>query len=123
MRTGKDAESNQRYKRNISIENVEKGDILLIRPGEKIPVDGIVIDGNSAVDESMITGESIAVEKSTGSSVTGATLNKQGMLKIEASRVGKDSTLAQIIKLVETAQGSKAPIQKLADQFSLFCSA
>ncbi len=105
---------------DIAVEEVQKGDVLVIRPGEKIPVDGVVIEGNSSVDESMITGESIPAEKSTGSAVTGATLNKQGLLKIEALRVGKESTLAQIIKLVESAQGSKAPIQKLADQVSAY---
>lgn len=105
---------------DIAVEEVQKGDVLVIRPGEKIPVDGVVIEGNSSVDESMITGESIPAEKSTGSTVTGATLNKQGLLKIEALRVGKESTLAQIIKLVESAQGSKAPIQKLADQVSAY---
>lgn len=105
---------------DIAVEDVLQGDILHIRPGEKIPVDGVVIEGNSSVDESMITGESMPVEKTTGSSVTGATVNKQGFLKIEALRVGKDSTLAQIIKLVENAQGSKAPIQKLADQVSAY---
>lgn len=105
---------------DIAIEDVKKGDVLLIRPGEKIPVDGVVVEGNSSVDESMITGESMPVEKMTGSSVTGATLNRQGLLKVEATRVGKDSTLAQIIKLVEAAQGSKAPIQKLADQVSAY---
>lgn len=105
---------------DIAVEDVQKGDVLLIRPGEKIPVDGVVIEGTSSVDESMITGESMPVEKATGSSVTGATVNKQGLLKMEALRVGKDSTLAQIIKLVENAQGSKAPIQKLADQVSAY---
>jgi len=105
---------------DIAVEEVQKGDFLLIRPGEKIPVDGVVIEGNSSVDESMITGESMPVEKTTGSDVTGATVNKQGLLKVEALRVGKDSTLAQIIKLVENAQGSKAPIQKLADQVSAY---
>jgi Cu+-exporting ATPase len=103
---------------DISIENVNVGDILLIRPGEKVPVDGVVIDGKTTIDESMLTGEPMAVEKSIGDQVTGATINHQGAIKIEAVRVGKDTVLAQIIKLVEEAQGSKAPIQKLADKVS-----
>ncbi|MHA2248379.1 MAG: heavy metal translocating P-type ATPase, partial [Candidatus Hodarchaeales archaeon] len=99
----------------IPIEEVMVGDILLVRPGEKIPADGIVIDGNSSVDESMITGESMPVKKTTNSHVIGATLNKNGILSIKATRVGADTALAQIIKLVEDAQASKAPIQRLAD--------
>ncbi len=102
----------------ISVEDVQVGDILLVKPGEKIPVDGIVIDGYSSVDESMLTGESLPVEKNIGSSVYGATLNKMGYLKIEALKVGKNTALAQIIRMVEEAQGSKAPIQKLADRVS-----
>jgi len=89
-----------------------------VRPGEKIPVDGVVVEGRSAVDESMLTGESLPVEKKPGEAVIGATLNKLGLLKFEATKVGKETALAQIIKLVEDAQGSKAPIQKLADQVS-----
>ena len=92
--------------------------MVLVRPGEKIPVDGVVIEGRSAVDESMLTGESLPVEKGPGDPVIGATLNKLGLLKFEATKVGKETALAQIIKLVEDAQGSKAPIQKLADQVS-----
>jgi Cu+-exporting ATPase len=102
----------------VSIDDVRVGDIVLVRPGEKIPVDGVVIDGRSAVDESMLTGESLPVEKKPGDAVIGATLNKLGLLKFEATKVGKETALAQIIKLVEDAQGSKAPIQKLADQVS-----
>ena len=102
----------------IAVEEVQTGDIVLVRPGEKIPVDGIVIEGRSMADESMLTGESMPVEKSPGSEVIGATLNKQGMLKFEATKVGKETALAQIIRLVEDAQGSKAPIQKLVDQIS-----
>lgn len=98
------------------IEKVEAGDLILIKPGEKIAVDGVVEEGFSVVDESMLTGESIPVEKKPGSTVTGATINKNGLLKIRAVKVGKDSTLAQIIQLVEQAQGSKVPIQRLADQ-------
>jgi Cu+-exporting ATPase len=102
----------------ISIEDVRVGDVVLVRPGEKIPVDGMVIEGRSAVDESMLTGESLPVEKKPGDPVIGATLNKLGMLKFEATKVGKETALAQIIRLVEDAQGSKAPIQKLADKVS-----
>jgi Cu+-exporting ATPase len=102
----------------IPIDDVHVGDILLVRPGETIPVDGVLIEGHSSVDESMLTGESLPVEKGPGDPVTGATLNKLGFLKFEATRVGRETALAQIIKLVEEAQGSKAPIQKLADQVS-----
>src|SRR6185503_19561198 len=102
----------------VPIDEVRVGDMVLVKPGEKIPVDGVVIDGRSAVDQSMLTGESLPVEKKAGDSVIGATLNKLGMLKFEATKVGKETALAQIIKLVEDAQGSKAPIQKLADQVS-----
>jgi Cu+-exporting ATPase len=102
----------------IPIEDVIIGDIVVVRPGEKIPVDGVIIEGRSSVDESMLTGESLPVEKSTGNPVIGATLNKMGYIKFEATKVGRDTALAQIIRLVEDAQGSKAPIQKLADQVS-----
>lgn len=101
--------------KEISIDEVKTGDIILVRPGEKIPVDGIIIQGGSAVDESMVTGESIPVDKEKGDEVIGATLNTSGALKFKATRVGKDTVLSQIIKLVEEAQGSKAPIQRLAD--------
>lgn len=102
----------------VPIENVVVGDILLIKPGEKIPVDGVIVSGQSAVDESMITGESIPVDKKTGDSVIGSTINKHGSLKMRAEKVGKDTALAQIIRVVEQAQGSKAPIQRLADKIS-----
>lgn len=102
----------------VSVDDVRVGDVVLVRPGEKIPVDGVVVEGRSAVDESMLTGESLPVEKKPGEPVIGATLNKLGMLKFEATKVGKETALAQIIKLVEDAQGSKAPIQKMADQVS-----
>lgn len=103
---------------SIPIEEVVVGDVILVKPGEKIPVDGEVIDGVSAVDESMLTGESIPVEKRGGDLVIGAALNKNGVLKIRATKVGKETTLAQIIKVVEEAQGSKAPIQRVADVIS-----
>lgn len=102
----------------LPAEQVLVGDIVLVRPGEKIPVDGVVIEGRSSVDESMLTGESLPVEKGPGDPVIGATLNKLGLIKFEATKVGKETALAQIIRLVEQAQGSKAPIQKLADQVS-----
>ncbi|MCI0475413.1 MAG: heavy metal translocating P-type ATPase, partial [Anaerolineales bacterium] len=102
----------------IAIEQVRVGDIVSVRPGEKIPVDGVIVAGNSSVDESMITGESLPVEKTLGDSVIGATINKMGAFKFEARKVGKETALAQIVKLVEDAQGSKAPIQRLADQIS-----
>ena len=102
----------------IAVDDVQVGDVILVRPGEKIAVDGVVIDGRSAVDESMLTGESLPVEKGPGDAVIGATLNKLGTLRFEATKVGKETALAQIIRLVEAAQGSKAPIQKLADQIS-----
>jgi Cu+-exporting ATPase len=101
---------------DIPIEQVKAGDIVIVRPGEKIPVDGIVIEGRSAVDESMLTGESLPVDKKPGAEIIGATLNKQGMLKFEATKVGAETALAQIIRLVQEAQGSKAPIQRLADR-------
>src|SRR5688572_14305631 len=106
------------FETEVPIDEVRVGDIVLVKPGEKIPVDGVVIEGRSAVDESMLTGESLPVEKKPGDPVIGATLNKLGLLKFEATKVGKETALAQIIKLVEDAQGSKAPIQKLADQVS-----
>ncbi|MBS3146551.1 copper-translocating P-type ATPase [Candidatus Woesearchaeota archaeon] len=102
----------------IPINEVVTGDIIIIKPGEKIPVDGIIMDGNTSVDESMITGESIPVEKRKGDIVIGATINKHGSFKFKATKVGKDTMLAQIIKLVEDAQSSKAPIQRLADKVS-----
>ena len=102
----------------VPLEEVVAGDLILVKPGEKIPVDGEVLEGNSAVDESMLTGESIPVEKRPGDAVIGATVNKNGRLKLSATKVGKDSALAQIVKVVEEAQGSKAPIQRVADRIS-----
>jgi len=104
----------------VPIEKVQIDDIVIVKPGEKIPVDGIVIDGHSSVDEKAITGESIPVEKKKGDEVIGATINKTGVLKFKATRVGKDTMLAQIIKIVEQAMGSKAPIQLLADKVSFY---
>lgn len=104
----------------VSIEDVEISDIVIVKPGEKIPVDGEVIEGITSVDESMLTGESIPVEKVTGSTVIGASINKNGFIKYKATKVGQDTALAQIIKLVEDAQGSKAPIAKIADVMSAY---
>ena len=102
----------------VPIEEVVVGDIVLVRPGEKLPVDGEVVEGSTAIDESMLTGESIPVEKTVGSLVIGASLNKTGFIKYKATKVGRDTALAQIVKLVEDAQGSKAPIAKMADIIS-----
>ncbi len=101
---------------DISIEEVITGDRIIVKPGEKIPVDGIIIEGYSSIDESMVTGESIPVEKKAGSNVIGATMNQNGSFIFEALKVGKDTMLAQIVKFVEDAQGSKAPVQHLADK-------
>ncbi len=101
---------------DVPVAEVVPGDVLRVRPGEKIPVDGRVVDGRSSVDESMITGESLPVDKAAGDAVIGATLNRQGLLTVTAERVGKDSALAQIIRMVESAQGSKAPIQRVVDR-------
>lgn len=105
---------------DISVEEVIAGDIVLVRPGEKIPVDGIIREGYSSIDESMITGESIPVDKKVGDDVIGATINKTGLFKFEANKVGKETVLAQIIQLVEEAQGSKAPIQRLVDKVTSY---
>ncbi len=103
---------------DIPVEEVEVNEIIVVRPGEKIPVDGEIIEGNSAVDESMLTGESLPVEKGTGDEVIGSTINKFGTFNFRATKIGKETVLSQIIKMVEEAQGSKAPIQKIADQVS-----
>lgn len=102
----------------IPIDSVQVEDIIVVRPGEKIPVDGVVIEGSSAIDESMLTGESMPVEKKIGDNVIGASINKNGSFRFKATKVGKDTALSQIIKLVEDAQGSKAPIAKMADKIS-----
>ncbi len=101
---------------DVPIEQVQIGDVVLVRPGEKVPVDGEVVEGTSTVDEAMVTGESVPTKKQPGDEVIGATINKTGSFKFQATRVGKDTVLAQIVQLVQQAQGSKAPIQRLADQ-------
>ncbi len=108
LRDGKEIE--------ILPEEIKKGDIIIVRPGEKIPADGIIIEGRSTIDESMITGESLPIDKKVGDEVFGATVNKEGVFKFKATKVGEETTLAQIIKLVEEAQASKAPIQRIADK-------
>jgi len=100
----------------IPIQEVKVGDVMIVRPGEKIPTDGVIIEGESAVDESMATGESMPVQKKPGNEVIGATVNQEGLLKIKATRVGKDTFLAQVIKMVEECQGTKVPIQEFADK-------
>ena len=111
---------NEGITRDVAIEEIKIGDHLLIKPGEKIPLDGNIIDGQSNIDESMLTGESIPVQKSKGDAVVGATLNLQGSITIQVTRIGKDTVIAQIIKLVQQAQGSKPPIQRLADQVASY---
>ncbi len=105
---------------DVPVDDVQVGDIVIVRPGEKIPVDGVVIDGQSTVDESMLTGESMPVEKGPGDEVFGATMNTMGTFRFRATKVGKETALAQIVRLVEEAQGSKAPIQRLADLISAY---
>ncbi|MEA3335434.1 MAG: heavy metal translocating P-type ATPase [Chloroflexota bacterium] len=102
--------------REVPVDEVVVGDTVIVRPGEKIPVDGIILSGQSAVDESMVTGESLPSEKGPGDEVIGSTINKSGSFRFEATRVGRDTALAQIVRMVQEAQGSKAPIQRLADQ-------
>ncbi len=104
--------------RMVPVEAVNVGDVVRVRPGEKIPVDGVVVAGSSAVDEAMLTGESVPVEKQEGDEVTGATINANGVLTIRATAIGQDTALAQIVRLVEHAQGTKAPVQRLADRIS-----
>jgi len=104
----------------VPVEAVEVGDTIIVKPGEKVPVDGVILDGSTSIDESMVTGESIAVEKTKGDHVIGATINKLGNFRMKAGRVGEDTTLAKIIRLIEDAQGSKAPIQRFADTVSAY---
>ncbi len=104
--------------REVPVDEVRVGDVVVVRPGEKIPVDGVVVEGKTSVDESMLTGEAMPVEKGTGAEVIGGTFNRLGRIKFEALRVGKDTALAQIVRMVQEAQGSKAPIQRLADRVS-----
>jgi len=108
----------QGQEQDIPISEVVVGDVIIVRPGEKIPVDGIILEGNTTVDESMLTGESMPVEKQPGDTVIGATMNLHGLIRFQASKVGRDTVLAQIIRLVEEAQGKKAPIQRLADRIA-----
>ena len=110
MRNGKEID--------IPIEEVRVDDLIRVRPGEKVPVDGVIVEGESSIDESMVTGESMPVDKTVGALVIGATINKSGSFVMKATKVGVDTMLAQIIKLVEDAQGSKAPIQRMADRVS-----
>src|SRR5690625_5414492 len=112
VRNGKEIE--------ISIDEVVVGDVIIVKPGEKMPVDGVVLEGMTAVDESMLTGESIPVEKSAGDNIIGASINKNGTIQYRATKVGKDTALSQIIKLVEDAQGSKEPIYNMVDVISCF---
>ena len=105
-----------RQERSVPIQDVQVGDVVVVRPGEKIPVDGDVVEGISTIDEAMVTGESVPIKKQVGDTVTGATINQTGTFKFRATRVGNDTFLAQIVKLVQDAQGSKAPIQRLADR-------
>ncbi|MDO9573898.1 MAG: heavy metal translocating P-type ATPase, partial [Candidatus Contubernalis sp.] len=106
--------------RQVPVEALKQGDVIMIKPGEKVPVDGVVVEGYSSVDESMVTGESIPVDRTVGHEVIGATMNKNGVLMVKASKVGKDTFLAQIIQAVEAAQASKAPIQVLADRVTAY---
>ena len=103
---------------SVPVEEVKKGDLFVVRPGESVPVDGIIVDGHSAIDESALTGESIPVEKNIGDSVSAATMNRSGFIKCEATRVGEDTTISQIIKMVEGAAATKAPVAKIADKIS-----
>jgi len=106
--------------REVPIQEVNLGDVMIVRPGEKIPTDGVVVDGESSVDESMATGESMPVAKAHGDEVIGATVNQEGLLKVEATKIGKDTFLSQVIKLVEEAQGTKVPIQEFADRVTRY---
>ena len=100
----------------VAIAELAVGDVMVVRPGEKVPTDGEIVEGNSHLDESIATGESVPVEKQPGDAVIGATINKEGLLKVKATRIGADTFLSQVIRLVEEAQGSKVPIQEFADR-------
>ena len=106
----------------LPVEDVIIGDIVIVKPGQSVPVDGVIVEGSSSVDQSALTGESIPVEKREGDTVIAATINKTGYFKFKAQKVGDDTTLAQIIQLVEDANASKAPIAKMADKISEFCA-
>jgi Cu+-exporting ATPase len=106
--------------KELAIEEVKEGDVMLVRPGEKVPTDGVIIEGTSAIDESMATGESMPVKKKAGDSAIGATINQTGLLKVKATKVGKDTFLSQVIKMVEECQGSKVPIQEFADRITSY---
>lgn len=102
--------------REVPVKELQVGDLMVIRPGEKVPTDGLIIAGNGLLDESMATGESMPVKRQKGEEVIGATINKQGMLKVEVTKVGKDTFLSQVAKMMEECQGSKVPIQEFADR-------
>ena len=117
----KDGQSNKRWNRSRrTIEQIQEGDVIVVRPGERIPTDGILIEGFSSVDESAITGESIPVDKKKGDEVIGATINKSGLLKVKATKVGQDTVSLQIIRLVEEARTGKAQMQRLVDQVAKY---
>lgn len=120
LRSNKNSESIVEQEIEIPVEQIREGDVMIIRPGEKIPTDGLVVDGYSTIDESAITGESIPVDKSKGNQVIGATINKSGLLKVKASKVGQDTVLSQIIQLVEEARTGKAQMQKMVDQVAKY---
>jgi len=117
---GYQIDSKEQEQKTIPAEEIEGNDILLIRPGERLPVDGVIVGGHSVVDESMLTGESIPVTKKEGDTVIGGTLNKNGVLSVRATEVGADTTLSRIVRLVQEAQGSKAAIAGMADRISLY---
>ena len=104
----------------IPVEQIEEGDLMVIRPGERVPTDGLVIEGNSSVDESALTGESIPVDKTKGEEVIGATINKNGLLKVKATKVGQDTVISQIITLVEEAKTGKAKLERMVDQVAKY---
>ena len=119
-RHGSDPDDPSAPERLVAVEDVRRGDLFLVRPGDKVPVDGIVISGSSAVDESMLTGESLPVEKTAGALLTGATVNLDGVLQARATAVGADTALSQLVALVERAQASKPKLQRLADEIARY---